>query len=122
MHEAFQKSQGYFARIPKEKLSEISKKGNARMQETKRTKKMMVDVINDILSKDALDLTNRKALKDMGLDADLLSSSMLGLAKKAERGDTKAIELIAKLRGEYVEKVESTMTVEDYFKDHELEP
>lgn len=113
-----------FADMTKEQHREISRKGAARSIEVRRARKNLKEALLDILVKPTKNVSNLDILDDLGLPKDIQSSMLVGLLRRAEKGDTKAIELTARLIGEYVEQTElnSSIKIEDFFKDHELKP
>lgn len=113
-----------FNDLSKEEHIRLSKKGAARSVEVRRARKNLKEALLDILVKPTKNVSNLDILDDLGLPKDIQSSMLVGLLKRAEKGDTKAIELTARLIGEYVEQTElnSSIKIEDFFKDHELKP
>lgn len=87
---------------------EEQSKGGKVSGEKKRQRKTLAQIGDMIGSLDIKSEKNRAILRDAGIsDEDMIRDveSMFMLQVKASKGDTKAIELLAKLRGQFKEQI-----------------
>lgn len=91
-------------RVPtSEEAREIGKKGGIASGIARRQKKTLREIGEMIGSLDIKSEKNRAILKDAGInDEDMINDvgMLFRLNLKAQQGDTRAIELLAKLRGQ----------------------
>lgn len=88
-------------------LREMTKKGGVASGEARRRKRQLGEIAN-IVGVLKADKKKQKALNEFGVDKaeDMIHDVVLIVEqyKKAEEGDTRAAEFIAKIRGELVNK------------------
>lgn len=90
---------------------EIARQGGIASGKARRQKKTLREIGDMIGSLDIQTLKNREVMLKAGLkDEDLIRDveMMFRLSLKASQGDVRAIELLAKLRGQLKEQVEQT--------------
>jgi len=95
-------------------VEEASKGGKASGQ-VRRQKKTLAQIGDMIGSLDIKAEKNREIMRKAGIDnEDMINDvgMMFRLNLKAQRGDTKAIELLAKLRGQFKEQVQQEISGE----------
>lgn len=83
--------------------------------ESRRKKKSLAQIGEMIGSLDIKSEKNREILKQAGIaDEDMINDvgMIFRLNQKAQSGDTRAIELLAKLRGQFKDRVEQEITGE----------
>ena len=92
-------------------LREMTKKGGVASGEARRRKRQLGEIAN-IVGVLKADKKKQKALNEFGVDKaeDMIHDVVLIVEqyKKAEEGDTRAAEFIAKIRGELVNKQDIT--------------
>lgn len=91
-----------------EELREITRKGGIASGKARREKKTLKQIGDMIGSLDIKSSKNRQILKDAGIeDEDMINDvgMLFRLNLKAQSGDAKSIELLAKLRGQLKEQV-----------------
>ena len=91
-----------------EELREITRKGGIASGKARREKKTLKQIGDMIGSLDIKSPKNRAILKDAGIeDEDMINDvgMLFRLNLKAQSGDAKSIELLAKLRGQLKEQV-----------------
>lgn len=91
-----------------EELREITRKGGIASGVARRKKKTLKQIGDMIGSLDIKSEKNRAILRDAGItDEDMINDvgMMFRLNLKAQNGDTKAIELLSKLRGQLKEQI-----------------
>lgn len=91
------------------KLSvEEAKKGGINSGKARRKRKTLAQIGDMIGSLDIKSEKNRAILRDAGItDEDMINDvgMMFRLNLKAQQGDTRAIELLSKLRGQFKEQI-----------------
>ncbi len=95
-------------------VEEASKGGKASGQ-VRRQKKTLAQIGDMIGTLDIKAEKNREIMRKAGInDEDMINDvgMMFRLNLKAQRGDTKAIELLAKLRGQFKEQVQQEISGE----------
>lgn len=98
-----------------EKAREIGKKGGIASGKAKRQRKTLAQIGEMIGSLDIKSEKNREILKQAGIaDEDMINDvgMIFRLNYKAQSGDIRAIELLAKLRGQFKDRVEQEITGE----------
>lgn len=97
-------------RTPSE-LREMTKKAGVASGEARRRKRQLGEIAN-IVGVLKVDKKQQKALNEFGVDKeeDMIHDVVLIVEqyKKAEEGDTRAAEFIAKIRGELINKQDVT--------------
>lgn len=91
-----------------EELREITRKGGIASGKARRQKKTLAQIGDMIGSLDIKSEKNRAILRDAGItDEDMINDvgMMFRLNLKAQNGDTRAIELLSKLRGQFKEQI-----------------
>lgn len=92
-------------------LREMTKKGGVASGEARRRKRQLGEIAN-IVGVLKADKKKQKALNEFGVDKaeDMIHDVVIIVEqyKKAEEGDTRAAEFIAKIRGELVNKQDIT--------------
>lgn len=94
-----------------EKAREIGKKGGIASGIAKRQRKTLREIGDMLGGLDIKSEKNKQILREAGVDDDDMIEDvvmMFQLKTKASKGDVKAIELLAKLRGQLKEQVEQT--------------
>lgn len=87
---------------------ELGKKGGIASGKARRQKKTLKEIGDMIGGLDIKSPKNRAILRDAGItDEDMINDvgMMFRLNLKAQNGDTKAIELLSKLRGQFKEQI-----------------
>lgn len=101
-------SEHNFKKLTTEEQREIARKGGKASVEARRQKKTLKE-IGDMIG--SLKLTNEekiKVMKKAGIADEYLIkdvAAMYKLASRAESGDVRAIEVLAKLRGQFKEQI-----------------
>ena len=94
---------------PKHDLTvDEARKGGIKSGETRRAKKTLAQIGDMIGSLDIKSEKNRAILREAGItDEDMINDvgMMFRLNLKAQNGDTRAIELLSKLRGQFKEQI-----------------
>lgn len=94
------------------KAREIGRKGGVASGKAKRQRKTLAQ-IGDMIGEMGIKSPKiKKTLKDAGIEnEDMINdvAIMYRLVLKARAGDPRAIELLAKLRGQFKEQVETTV-------------
>lgn len=94
---------------PKHDLTvDEARKGGIKSGETRRAKKTLAQIGDMIGALDIKSEKNRAILRDAGItDEDMINDvgMMFRLNLKAQNGDTRAIELLSKLRGQFKEQI-----------------
>lgn len=93
-----------------EELREITRKGGIASGVARRQKKTLKQIGDMIGGLDIKSEKNRAILRDAGInDDDMINDvgMMFRLNLKAQNGDTKAIELLSKLRGQLKEQIQA---------------
>lgn len=91
-----------------EELREITRKGGIASGKARRQKKTLAQIGDMIGSLNIKSEKNRAILRDAGItDEDMINDvgMMFRLNLKAQQGDTRAIELLSKLRGQFKEQI-----------------
>lgn len=91
-----------------EELREITRKGGIASGKARRQKKTLAQIGDMIGSLDIKSEKNRAILREAGItDEDMINDvgMMFRLNLKAQNGDTRAIELLSKLRGQFKEQI-----------------
>lgn len=94
-------------RSPKE-VRENGRKGGIKSGQVRRQRKTLAQIGDMIGGLDIKSEKNRAILRDAGItDEDMINDvgMMFRLNLKAQQGDTKAIELLSKLRGQFKEQI-----------------
>lgn len=92
---------------------EEARKGGKRSGETRRAKKTLAQIGDMIGGLDIKNEKNREILRKAGItDEDMINDvgMMFRLNLKAQSGDTRAIELLSKLRGQFKEQTAVEVT------------
>lgn len=90
---------------------EEQKKGGIASGKARRARKTLREIGDMLGGLDIKSEKNKKILRDAGVcEEDMIEdvAMMFQLKSKASKGDTRAIELLAKLRGQLKEQVEQT--------------
>lgn len=98
-----------------EEQREIAKAGGIASGEARRKKKTLAQIGDMIGGLDIKSKKNREILKEAGIaDEDMINDvgMMFRLNLKAQQGDTRAIELLTKLRGQFKERMQQEITGE----------
>jgi len=101
-------SEHNFKKLTAEEQREIARKGGKASVEARRQKKTLKE-IGDMIG--SLKLTNKEkieVMKKAGIADEYLIkdvAAMYKLASRAESGDVRAIEVLAKLRGQFKEQI-----------------
>lgn len=91
-----------------EEVRENGRKGGIKSGQVRRHKKTLAQIGDMIGSLDIKSEKNRAILRDAGItDEDMINDvgMMFRLNLKAQQGDTRAIELLSKLRGQFKEQI-----------------
>ena len=100
---------------PPHKLTlEEQRAAGRRSGEVRRAKKTLAQIGEMIGNLDIKSEKNREILRQAGImDEDMINDvgMMFRLNMKAQNGDTRAIELLAKLRGQFKEQINTTVNV-----------
>ena len=91
-----------------EELREITRKGGIASGKARRQRKTLAQIGDMIGGLNIKSEKNRAILRDAGItDEDMINDvgMMFRLNLKAQQGDTKAIELLSKLRGQFKEQI-----------------
>lgn len=100
-----------FNKRSESEVREMNKKGGIASGEARRRKRQLGEIAN-IVGVLKVDKKRQKALNEFGVDKaeDMIHDVVLIVEqyKKAEEGDTRAAEFIAKIRGELTQNVEVT--------------
>jgi len=91
-----------------EELREITRKGGIASGVARRQKKTLKQIGDMIGALDIKSEKNREIMRKAGIDDDDMINDvgmMFRLNLKAQNGDTKAIELLSKLRGQLKEQI-----------------
>lgn len=96
-------------RVPtSEEAREIGRKGGIKSGQVRRQRKTLAQIGDMIGGLNIKSEKNRAILRDAGItDEDMIYDvgMMFRLNLKAQQGDTKAAELLAKLRGQFKERI-----------------
>ena len=90
------------------KAREIGKKGGKKSGQVRRQRKTLAQIGDMIGGLDIKSEKNREILREAGItDEDMINDvgMMFRLNLKAQSGDTRAIELLSKLRGQFKEQI-----------------
>lgn len=90
------------------KAREIGKKGGKKSGQVRRQRKTLAQIGDMIGGLDIKSDKNREILRKAGItDEDMINDvgMMFRLNLKAQSGDTRAIELLSKLRGQFKEQI-----------------
>ena len=93
-----------------EELREITRKGGIASGKARRHKKTLAQIGDMIGSLGIVSEKSRQQMKEAGIcDEDLINDTgmMFQLNLKAQQGDTKAAELLSKLRGQFKEQIQA---------------
>lgn len=96
-----------------EELREITRKGGIASGKARRAKKTLAQIGDMIGSLDIKSEKNRAILREAGItDEDMINDvgMMFRLNLKAQNGDTRAIELLSKLRGQFKEQISAEVS------------
>lgn len=91
-----------------EELREITRKGGIASGKARRQRKTLAQIGDMIGGLNIKSEKNRAILRDAGItDEDMINDvgMMFRLNLKAQQGDTRAIELLSKLRGQFKEQI-----------------
>lgn len=91
-----------------EELREITRKGGIASGKARRQRKTLAQIGDMIGGLDIKSEKNRAIMRDAGItDEEMINDvgMMFRLNLKAQSGDTKAIELLSKLRGQFKEQI-----------------
>ena len=91
-----------------EELREITRKGGIASGKARRKKKTLAQIGDMIGSLGIVSEESKQLMRQAGInDEDLINDTgmMFQLNLKAQQGDTKAAELLAKLRGQFKEQI-----------------
>lgn len=95
-----------------EELREITRKGGIASGKARRQRKTLAQIGDMIGGLDIKSEKNRAIMRDAGItDEEMINDvgMMFRLNLKAQSGDTKAIELLSKLRGQFKEQVSAEL-------------
>lgn len=96
-------------RVPtSEEAREIGRKGGIKSGQVRRQRKTLAQIGDMIGGLNIKSEKNRAILRDAGItDEDMINDvgMMFRLNLKAQQGDTRAIELLSKLRGQFKEQI-----------------
>lgn len=98
-------------RSPKE-VRENARKGGIKSGEVRRQRKTLAQIGDMIGGLDIKSEKNREIMRKAGItDEDMINDvgMLFRLNMKAQNGDTKAIELLSKLRGQFKEQVSAEL-------------
>ena len=98
-----------------EEQREIAKAGGIASGVARRQKKTLAQIGDMIGGLDIKSEKNREILKQAGIsDEDMINDvgMMFRLNLKAQQGDTRAIELLSKLRGQFKDRVQQEIDAE----------
>lgn len=93
-----------------EELREITRKGGIASGKARRAKKTLREIGDMLGGLDIKSEKNKQILREAGVcDEDMIEdvAMMFQLKTKASKGDTKAIELLAKIRGQLAVEVKA---------------
>lgn len=93
-----------------EELREMTRKGGIASGKARRAKKTLREIGDMLGGLDIKSEKNKQILRDAGVcDEDMVEdvAMMFQLRTKASKGDTKAIELLAKIRGQLAVEVKA---------------
>lgn len=96
-----------------EELREITRKGGIASGKARRHKKTLAQIGDMIGSLGVKSEKARAAMKQAGIeDEDMINdvAMMYRLNLKAQSGDTRAVELLSKLRGQFKEQIAAEVT------------
>ena len=106
---------------------ERGRKGGIASGKARRERKTFRDTLETLLSMPIVDAKDIAKLEDAGIPKGEQTQGALlcyELLVRGKKGNTTATKLIADILGERVQKIETEqhMTIEEYFRDHELVP
>jgi len=99
-----------FNKLTQSEQRKIATQGGVASGEARRQKKTLKQIGEMIGSLDIKSEKNREIMRKAGIDDDDMINDvgmMFRLNLKAQNGDTKAIELLAKLRGQLKEQIQA---------------
>ena len=99
-----------FKNLTAEEQRKIASQGGKRSGEVRRQKKTLREIGDMLGGLDIKSEKNKQILRDAGVcDDDMIEdvAMMFQLKTKASKGDTKAIELLAKIRGQLAVEVKA---------------
>ena len=103
-------SEHNFKNLTASQQREMASKGGKASVEAKRQRKTLAQIGDMIGNLDIKSEKNRAILRDAGIDdEDMINDvgMLFRLNLKAQQGDTRAIELLAKLRGQFKEQIQA---------------
>lgn len=113
-------------KIPKEVARETQRKGAEASNKKQRELKGFRKGLEQLLSLQSVDVKRNEELKELGFDESELTNEalvFLALFKNVKKGNVASINLMSELMGQKIVKTqnESTVKIEDYFKDNKLD-
>lgn len=95
------KNQGRLARLSKEELTELGRKGSQKAMENRRKRKLLCEIAFDMLNKDVSSREEiYKTLKENGFDTSYGDAMVFAMAMKAIAGDVEAARFVRDTSGQ----------------------
>jgi hypothetical protein len=110
---------GYFARVSKEELQELGRKGKEAKERNKKKLQTAKEVLQALLASDSTDKEASNIVQGKNLEATEQATLLFNMMKKASRSAQMA-ELVFKLTGDISDQPQQNITIVNQLSDEQL--